>query len=145
MTFLIILGAAAGVYLLWLMFRIAALALPAYAGIAVALLLHDAGYGYAAVIAAGLAVGGATWLVGQSLFAAARSPLARLGIGALFAVPAGFAGYQLARGVAQMAGAEGAILTGISLAATIATSSAAWAVLTASTSSSPPKPQLAEN
>ena len=105
MTFMIILGAVAGVYLLWLMFRLAALALPVYAGIAAALLLRDANHGYIEAIAAGLVVGGAIWFAGNALLAIARSPLLRLAVAALFAVPAGFAGYLLAYSVAELASA----------------------------------------
>lgn len=145
MTFMIILGAVAGVYLLWLMFRLATFALPAYAGIAVVLLLHDAAYGYAAAIAAGIAVGGGTWLIGQTSFALVRSPILRFGVAAIFAVPAGFAGYQLFHAVAELAGADGAVLLSASLAGAGATASAAWAGLSAREPSLAPHTQLAGN
>lgn len=142
MTFMIILGAVAGVYLLWLMFRLAALALPVYAGIAAALLLRDANHGYIEAIAAGLVVGGAIWFAGNALLAIARSPLLRLAVAALFAVPAGFAGYLLAYSVAELASADGAMLLGVSLAGAAATAAASWSSLSALNATLPR--QLAE-
>ncbi|WP_422060841.1 hypothetical protein [Sphingopyxis sp.] len=142
MTFMIILGAAAGVYQLWLMFRLATLALPVYVAIAAAFLLRDADYGYVSAIAAGLLAGAAIWFVANAFLAIARSPLLRLAIAALFAVPAGFAGYQLAYSVAELASADGAMLLGVSLAGAVATAAASWSSLSGPNAKLPP--QLAE-
>lgn len=126
MTLMIILGAAAGVYLIFLMFRIAALALPVYSGLAAALLLQDRGHGYAAALVSGLAFGGLIWLAGQLLFAHVRSPLLRLGVAAAYTLPAGCAGYQLVRGAIGFSGAGDAVLSFLSLAGGGATAFAAW-------------------
>ena len=125
MTFLIILGGVAALYLGWLMFRLASLALPLYAGIGCTLALLDHGTGYALAIAGGFALGAAILLGGQQVLAMVRSPLLRAMVILLFAVPAGFAGYQGAGAMAALVVGKGAIHMSLSLIAALLTASAA--------------------
>jgi hypothetical protein len=126
MTILLILGAAAGLYMLWLIFRLASLALPAYAAIGTgfALLRHE--FGYPAAILAAFGAGIATLLIGQLLVAFVRSPLLRLGIALLFAVPAAFAGYQAAHSLGSLTTNSSSLLAIIGSIAAFATSASAW-------------------
>jgi len=126
MTIFLILGAAAGFYMLWLLFRLASLALPVCIAIGTgfALLRHE--FGYPAAILAAFGAGIATLLIGQLLVAFVRSPLLRLGIALLFAVPAAFAGYQAAHSLGSLTTNSTSLLAIIGSIAAFATSASAW-------------------
>ncbi|MGL3822789.1 hypothetical protein [Sphingopyxis sp. R3-92] len=98
MTIFLILGAIAAFYLIWILFRLAAFALPIYAGVWLGLLMQASGFGYPASITSGLAAGAALLLAAQLLIA--FSPLLRCPVVLLFVVPVAFAGYQIAGGLA---------------------------------------------
>ncbi|MBE1529833.1 hypothetical protein GGC65_004289 [Sphingopyxis sp. OAS728] len=125
MTFMIILGAAAAVYLTVLMFRLAALALPLYAGIGAGIWLHTHGYGYGASIAAGLLTGLIVLGTGRMISAAAP-PLLGTVVALTFALPAGVAGYQAAKGLAGLLLAEGALLECLGAAGAVTAAVSAW-------------------
>ena len=111
MTIILVLGLCAGLYMLWLLFNLAAYALPLYAGLGVCISLLHQGYGFLPSISAGFLVGIATLVVGQLLFELVRSPTLRTAIAILFVTPAGFAGYQLVHGIAGLAISSGITLT----------------------------------
>lgn len=90
-------------FLCWLLFTLAVYALPFFAGISLGLWMCESGSGAFTALLAGLAAAIATLVVGQMLFALARSPLLRLGVALLFAVPAAFAGYHAVQGIAALA------------------------------------------
>jgi hypothetical protein len=91
-------------FLCWLLFTLAVYALPFFAGVTAGLWMHAAGSGVPVALLAGLAAAIATLLAGQLLFALARSPLVRLAVALLFAVPAGVAGYHAVFGLLALAG-----------------------------------------
>lgn len=124
MTIFLILGGVAALYLIWLLFRLAAYALPVYAGVALGLFLHAEGYGYAAAISSGLAAGGALLVAGRLVIA--FSPIFRWPVVILFVVPAGFAGYQTAGGLAALALDPGAGLSILSWIGALVAASGAW-------------------
>ncbi|OWR00398.1 hypothetical protein CDQ91_06540 [Sphingopyxis witflariensis] len=123
---MLILGGITALYFIWLLFRAAALTLPLYAGAGAALLLHDQGYGLAAVLAAGFMIGLVVQLTGQLFYTSIRSPLLRALVALLFAGPAGFAGYQVVTGLAGLAIDKGVWLDGLALAGGLCTASSAW-------------------
>lgn len=125
MTFMIILGVLAGLYLVVLMFRLASIALPFYAGIGAGFWLLDRHYGYGASIAAGLMVGILILFFGR-LLCATLPPIFRGIVALAFALPAGFAGYQAAKGLAGLALAEGAFLELLGFVGAITAATAAW-------------------
>ncbi|MDZ3831921.1 MAG: hypothetical protein U0S50_08920 [Sphingopyxis sp.] len=116
MTFMLLLGAAAGLYLIWLLFRLAAIALPCVAGVVVALQLLDRGFGHGAAIGAGFAAGLILLLAGRHLYASGGSIVTRLLVALAFAIPAGIAGYHAMKGVSDLASAGGGASTFLSLA-----------------------------
>ncbi|WP_298196671.1 hypothetical protein [Novosphingobium sp.] len=130
MTFLLILGAVAGLYMLALLFRLASYALPVYTGIGCAFLLLRHDYGHLAAIAGGLSAGISTLLLGQYLIALVRSPLLRSGIALLFAIPAAIAGFQAAHALGSLATDDGALLAVFGSIAALATSFSAWRSVT---------------
>ncbi|MBL0770083.1 hypothetical protein JI743_14835 [Sphingopyxis sp. DHUNG17] len=96
----------ATVYIVMLLFRVAALALPVYAGIGAGFWMLERGSGYGMSIAAGLCIGAMIFGLGRFL-CSSLPPLYRLPVALAFAVPATFAGYQAATGLAGFAVAEG--------------------------------------
>lgn len=102
MTLLLILGIAAGLYILWLVFTLAIFALPLYAGMAAGFWAHSNGSGILAALGIGAASAIATLLLGQLLFQMVRSPILRATIALAFAVPAGVAGYSAVDGIASL-------------------------------------------
>lgn len=124
-TFMIILGTVAGLYLIMLLFRLAAIALPLYAGIGAAFWLLDRGHGPVTAITAGLLFGAFILLAGR-LLCATLPPLYRAILAIIFAVPAGFAGYQAAKGLAGLALSEGAWLEILGFAGALTAAVAAW-------------------
>lgn len=136
MTLMIILGAVAAVNIALLMFRLAAVALPLYAGIGTTLYLMDRDLGYFVPILAGLVMGAFILLGGRAL-CSILPPLYRFAVVLVFAIPAGFAGYQAARGLAGLGLAESAMLEAIGMAGAFAAAAAAMRGLGARQGDSP--------
>ncbi|MBB3862533.1 hypothetical protein GGQ88_003834 [Novosphingobium hassiacum] len=126
MTIFLVLGLFAGLYMLWLLFSLAVYALPLYAGIGLAFWMRGVGFGYAPSILAGFAAGFATLFAGQMLFTLYASPLMRLAVALLFAVPAGVAGYHAVHGVMGLAIVPGATLTVLSSLGAALIAGTAW-------------------
>ena len=78
----------------WALFALATHALPFFVGMTVGIYSFQAGAGPFGAIVVGFVMGGFTFVVGQYAFSVARSPIVRLVIGLLFAVPAARAGYM---------------------------------------------------
>ena len=85
----------------WLMFALAAHALPVFAAVTIGLAAFHSGAGPAGAIMVALVSGVVTLFIGQIAFATARSPLIRAAIATLFAAPAVVAGYHVALGLAD--------------------------------------------
>ncbi|HKX77558.1 MAG TPA: hypothetical protein VJM34_03460 [Novosphingobium sp.] len=126
MTFFLVLGLFAGLYLLWLLFHLAVYALPFAAGISVAFWMRDHDFGYLAATLGGFAAGVAVLVVGQFLFTVIRSPIVRLAIALLFAIPAGIAGYHAVQGVVGLAIDPGAMLSTLSWIGGVTIAVTAW-------------------
>jgi hypothetical protein len=126
MTLFLVLGLFAGLYMLWLLFSLAVYALPVATGISLAFWMHDHGQGYPVAILGGFVGGVAVLVAGQLLFAYVRSPLLRLGIALLFAVPAGVAGYHAVYGIAGLAIDPGIILSLLSWVGAVMIAGTAW-------------------
>ncbi|MBB3890577.1 thiamine transporter ThiT [Phenylobacterium haematophilum] len=102
MTFALIFALAAVIFACWLLYTLATLALPVFAAMTLGMWVHAAGYGVMAALIVGLVSGILTLIAGQVLFALVRSPLWRLLVGLLFAVPAAIAGYHAVHGITAM-------------------------------------------
>lgn len=126
MTFLLILGAIALFYLVWLLFRLATLALPLSAGLAAATLMTERDFSLPASLAAGFAAGLLLLAIGRLIFTSSISPLIRTGVAIMFAAPAAFAGYLMVRGLAGLAVGEGIALSLLSLVGGIMAASSSW-------------------
>jgi len=87
----------------WLLFNLAVLALPLFAGVSVGLTAMNSGAGPIGGILVGLLAGAATLIAGQLVFTLAPSAAVRLAVAALFAVPAAVVGYHATHGLAAIA------------------------------------------
>ncbi len=79
----------------WLLFTLTVYALPFLAGLSVGLAAFHSGSGFIGAFVVGLLVGVTILVLGEVVFATVRTPLIRLLIGLIYAVPAAVAGYQL--------------------------------------------------
>ena len=79
----------------WALFALAIHALPFFVGLTAGLYSYQTGAGPFGAIVVGFVAGGFTLVLGQYVFSVARSPVVRLVIGLLFAVPAARAGYDV--------------------------------------------------
>jgi hypothetical protein len=81
--------------LCWALFALAIHALPFFVGMTVGIYSYQAGAGPLGAIVVGFVAGGFALVLGQYAFSVARSPIVRLLIRLLFAVPAARAGYDV--------------------------------------------------
>ncbi len=119
----IVLGVFGLGFLCWLLFTLAIYALPFLAGLTAGLAAFDSGGGAVGALIVGFLAGGATLALGQIGFVSTRTPLFRVIIGLLYAVPATVAGYQVSfalAGIGMSTGGwqtafavVGAILSGV--------------------------------
>ena len=86
----------------WALFALATHALPFFVGMTVGIYSFQAGAGPFGAIVVGFVTAGFTLVVGQYAFSVARSPIVRLVIGLLFALPAARAGYDVTLALAHV-------------------------------------------
>jgi hypothetical protein len=86
----------------WALFALATHALPFFVGMSVGIYSFQAGVGPFGAIVVGFVAAGFTFVLGRYAFSVARSPIVRLAIGLLFAVPAAHAGYSVTLALAHL-------------------------------------------
>jgi hypothetical protein len=86
----------------WALFALATRALPFFVGMTVGIYSFQAGAGPFGAIVVGFVTAGFTLVLGRYAISVARSPIVRLVIGLLFAVPAGYAGYDVTLALAHV-------------------------------------------
>ena len=86
----------------WALFALATHALPFFVGMTVGIYSFQAGAGPFGAIVVGFIMAGFTLVVGQYACSVARSPVLRLVIGLLFALPAARAGYDATLALAHV-------------------------------------------
>lgn len=89
-------------FLCWLLFNLAVYALPLFAAVAAGMLAYDTGSGPILAGVIGLIAGAVTFVVVQTLFATARSPVLRTVLAIIFTAPAAVAGYYSMHGVSGL-------------------------------------------
>jgi len=85
------------------LYQFAVFALPVYAGFAAGVWAIHTGAGAMGGILVGFIVGALVFVTGQVLFASTRSPILRILVALLFAVPATYAGYSIIQQVWALA------------------------------------------
>lgn len=81
------------------LYQFAVFALPVYAGFAAGFWAIHTGAGAIGGILVGFIAGALVFVVGQVVFASSRSPIVRILVALLFAVPATYAGYSIVQQV----------------------------------------------
>ena len=97
-------------FLCWMLFSLAVYALPFFVAITFGQYMYASDAGIVGSILAALFAGAAALIVGQIAFATIRSTPVRLALGALYALPAGVAGFHAIAGLSEI-GAAGEIWT----------------------------------
>ncbi|MEM9369664.1 MAG: hypothetical protein AAGA26_00775 [Pseudomonadota bacterium] len=122
-AFLSILGLGLMVYVL---FAVAVYALPFFVALTVGMHLYETDAGVITAIVVAMFAGAITLVLGQIVFSKVQSVPIRLAIGAVFAAPAGVAGFSAIKGLSQIGGAsEGWTLT-FAIIGGIVTAGTAW-------------------
>ena len=126
----IVLGVFGLGFICWLLFTLAVYALPFLAGLSVGLAAFHSGAGLIGALVVGFLVGVTILVLGQIVLTTVRTPLIRLIIGLVYALPATVAGYQLcftltgisgpAGGWQQAFAVAGAIIVGVTAFARMA-------------------------
>lgn len=114
----------------WVLFNLAVYALPFFVAVTVGHALYTSEVGLIGAIAAAFFAGAATLILGQIAFATIRSMPIRLALGALYALPAGIAGFHAVKGLSGLGragetwtlafAAVGAIIIGVTAWARVA-------------------------
>ena len=86
----------------WALFALATHALPFFVGMTAGIYTYQTGAGPLGAIVVGFVAAGFTFVLGRYAFSVARSPVVRLVIGLLFAVPAAHAGYSVTLALAHL-------------------------------------------
>ncbi|WP_227270966.1 hypothetical protein [Roseobacter weihaiensis] len=113
-------------FLVWVLFALAVYALPAFVGVSVGIYIYDTEAGVIAALVAGMFAAVFTYLIGQIVFAKVQSVPIRLAIGALFAAPAGVAGFSAIKGLSQIGGASEDWTLAFAIIGGIVTACTAW-------------------
>ena len=114
----------------WILFNLAVYALPFFVAVTVGHYLFTSEVGLIGAVAGAFLAGALTLILGQIAFATIRSTSVRLALGALFALPAGLAGFHAIKGLSQIGSADetwtlvfgvlGAIIVGVTAWARVA-------------------------
>lgn len=83
----------------WVLFTLAIYALPFFVGMTTGLYAHQTGTGPFGAIALGLVAAAFVLVIGQAIFAFVRTPILRIAVALMFAVPAALAGYYATFGL----------------------------------------------
>ncbi|WP_300057534.1 hypothetical protein [uncultured Roseobacter sp.] len=113
-------------FLVWVLFALAVYALPAFVGMSVGMYVYDTEAGVIAALVAGMFAAVFTYLIGQIVFAKVQSVPIRLAVGALFAAPAGVAGFSAIKGLSQIGGASETWTLAFAIIGGIVTAGTAW-------------------
>ena len=113
--------------LCWALFTLAVHALPFFVGMTAGIYAYQNGKGPFGAIVIGFVAGGCTLVVGQYAFSVARSPVVRLVIGLLFALPAARAGYDATLALAHIGVPSGWWREAFAIFGAITVGCTAWA------------------
>ena len=113
--------------LIYLLFTLAVYALPFIVAITVSMYVYGTDAGVIAAFVSAFFAGAITLIAGQIAFATIRSMPVRFAIGAVYAAPAGIAGYHAIKGLSAMGGAGDIWTLVFAWIAAITVGGTAWA------------------
>jgi hypothetical protein len=111
----------------WALFALATHALPFFVGMTVGIYSFQVGAGPFGAIVVGFVAGSTTLVAGQFAFSVARSPIVRLVVGLLFALPAACAGYDVTLAFAHIGVPYGWWREAFAVVGAITVGGTAWA------------------
>jgi hypothetical protein len=114
-------------FMVYVLFALAVYALPFFVAVTVGMYVYDSEAGLIAAFVSAFLAGGATIITGQIAFATIKSVPARLAIGALFAAPAGIAGYHAIKSLSEIGGAGEAWTLVFAWIGAVVVGATAWA------------------
>lgn len=117
-------------FLCWLLFTLAIYALPFFAGLWIGHAAYHSGAGFVGGFVFALIAGVGIFALGQFAFATVRSPLLRVTIALLYALPALVAGYQATLGLARLGTPSETWCQIFAVAGALAVGATAWVRLT---------------
>lgn len=127
MISLIVLGALALAYVVWLLLALSLYALPLFVGATSGLAAYQSRSGVAGAVLIGLLAAALALAAIRRLFSATRSPAARALAAAIFVLPAGYAGYHAVLGLTRLTDASSIWQQAFALIGAIAIGALAWA------------------
>jgi hypothetical protein len=86
----------------WVLFTLAIYALPFFVGMTVGLYAHESGTGPLGAIGFGIVAAAFVLVIGQTIFSLVRTPILRIAVALMFAVPAALAGYYATFGLSGL-------------------------------------------
>jgi hypothetical protein len=86
----------------WVLFTLAIYALPFFVGMTAGLYAHESGTGPLGAIGLGIVAAAFVLVVGQTIFSFVRTPILRIAVALMFAVPAALAGYYATFGLSGL-------------------------------------------
>ena len=124
----------------WVLFTLAIYALPFFIGMSVGLYAHESGTGPLGAIGLGILAGAFVLVVGQTIFSLVRTPILRIAIALLFAVPAALAGYYATFGFSGLTMTSDLWRQAFAVIGAIVIGATAWTRLAASPPDGPGRP-----
>ncbi|MBO6756370.1 MAG: hypothetical protein JJ902_08595 [Roseibium sp.] len=113
--------------IIYLLFTLAVYALPFFVAVTVGMYVYGADAGLSAAFVSAFFAGAITLIAGQIAFATIRSVPVRFAIGAVYATPAGIAGYHAIKGLSEIGGAGEAWTLVFAWIGAIVVGATAWA------------------
>jgi hypothetical protein len=116
----------------WVLFALAVYALPLFVGMTAGLYAHESGIGPLGAIALGIVAAALVLVIGQTIFSLARTPILRIAVALMFAVPAALAGYYATFGLSGLTMTSDVWRQVFAVVGAVVIGATAWARLAAS-------------
>lgn len=129
--------------IIYLLFTLAVYALPFFVTVTVGMYVYGADAGLGAAFVSAFFAGAITLIAGQIAFATIRSVPVRFAIGALYAAPAGIAGYHAIKGLSEIGSAGDTWTLVFAWISAIVVGATAWARIASISGPDEDSPQTA--
>jgi hypothetical protein len=116
----------------WVLFTLAIYALPLFVGMTAGLYAHESGTGPLGAIALGIVAAAFVIVIGQTIFSFVRTPILRIAVALMFAVPAALAGYFATFGLSGLTMTSDIWRQVFAVVGAVVIGATAWAWLAAS-------------
>jgi hypothetical protein len=116
----------------WVLFTLAIYALPFSVGMTVGLYAHQSGTGPLGAIGFGIVAAAFVLVIGQTIFSLVRTPILRIAVALMFAVPAALAGYYATFGLSGLTMTSDPWRQVFAVTAAVVIGATAWTRLAAS-------------